>query len=336
MSIINQALKKAQRERLLHEAQGVRHLVRLGPARRSRRWSWTTMGCAVALGTGVAMYAWMTTAVWRTPVTANPPATTQAPRLTAPLTPAVPAPAMSLPQTVLQRLPTTVPAAPRMPPLPAGQPPADKPLLARVEDAQPRPIPAAARSVEVLPPDLSRSVTASGVASTGSAPPDRVRAQALFNQALATQEAGEAERALTLLQQAVELDPALKAAYNSLGNLYYQQELYQQAVAMYEKALAIDPAYAKARNNLGNTYMRLAMDDRALVELQKALQADGTYGLAYYNLACLYARADNGETAAQYLQQAIALEPQARLWAQTDDDFAWVRTTPVMQKLLEP
>jgi tetratricopeptide (TPR) repeat protein len=72
------------------------------------------------------------------------------------------------------------------------------------------------------------------------------------------------------------------------------------------------------------------------VELQKALQADGTYGLAYYNLACLYARADNGETAAQYLQQAIALEPQARLWAQTDDDFSWVRTTPVMQKLLEP
>jgi tetratricopeptide (TPR) repeat protein len=190
--------------------------------------------------------------------------------------------------------------------------------------------------VEALSPSMSRSVTTSGVAPTGAAPPDQVRAQTLFNRALAAQEAGEPERALTLLQQTVELDPTLKVAYNSLGNLYYQQQQYQEALAMYQKALAIDPDYAKARNNLGNTYMRLAMDDRALVELQKALQADSTYGLGYYNLACVYARADNSEAAAQYLQQAIALEPQARLWAQTDDDFVRVRSTPVMQKLLGP
>jgi tetratricopeptide (TPR) repeat protein len=191
-------------------------------------------------------------------------------------------------------------------------------------------------TVETLSLGMSRSVSASGVAPTGPIPPDRVGAQTLFNRALAAQEAGEPQQALTLLQQAVELDPTLKVAYNSLGTFYYQQQQYQQAVAMYQKALAIDPDYAKARNNLGNTYMRLAMDDRAREELQKALQADSTYGLAYYNLACIYARADNSETAAQYLQQAIALEPQARLWAQTDDDFAWVRTTPVMQKLLGP
>jgi tetratricopeptide (TPR) repeat protein len=190
--------------------------------------------------------------------------------------------------------------------------------------------------VEALPSSLPRSVTASGAVPLGSASPDRARAETLFNRALAAQAGGEPERALTLLQQAVELDPSLKVAYNSLGNLYYKQQQYQQAVAMYEKALAIDPDYAKARNNLGNTYMRLAMDDRALVELQKALQADSAYGLAYYNLACVYARADNSETAAQYLQQAIALEPQARLWAQTDDDFTRVRTAPAMHKLLGP
>jgi tetratricopeptide (TPR) repeat protein len=336
MSIINQALKKAQRDGLLRQTQGVRHLVHLRPARRSRRWSLATVGGTVVLGAGAALYTWLTTAAWHTPVAANPPVATRPPTLATSLTPTVPDPAMPWPQTALQQPPTPVPAAPRVPSAPAAQTAGDKFLLARVEDAQPRPAPAAPRTLEAPPSGMSRPVTASGVTPTGFAPPERVGAQALFNRALASQEAGEPERALTLLQHAVALDPTLKMAYNSLGNLYYQQAQYQQAVDMYEKALAIDPDYAKARNNLGNTYMRLAMDDRALVELHKALQADSTYGLAYYNLACVYARADNSETAAQYLQQAIALEPQARLWAQTDDDFAAVRTTPVMQKLLGP
>jgi Tfp pilus assembly protein PilF len=105
---------------------------------------------------------------------------------------------------------------------------------------------------------------------------------------------------------------------------------------MYERALELDPQYAKARNNLGSTYLQLGMDAHARAELLKAIQADSTYGLAYYNLACVYARAGESDTAAQYLQQAIAFTPQARLWAQTDDDFAAIRTIPVVQKLLGP
>jgi tetratricopeptide (TPR) repeat protein len=150
------------------------------------------------------------------------------------------------------------------------------------------------------------------------------------------QEAGELDRARALLERAVQLDPTLKVAYNSLGNLHHQQQQYQQAIAMYERALALDPQYAKARNNLGSTYLRLSMNDRALTELHKAIQADSGYGLAYYNLACVYARAGDGASAAQYLQQSMALEPQARVWAQTDDDFAPVRATPAVQQLLGP
>jgi len=100
--------------------------------------------------------------------------------------------------------------------------------------------------------------------------------------------------------------------------------------------LTIDPDYAKARNNLGSTYMQLAMDRSAIDEFQKALHADSSYSLAYYNLACVYARSCNSATASQYLQQAIAIEPQARTWAQTDADFAPVRTAPEVQQLLGP
>jgi tetratricopeptide (TPR) repeat protein len=162
------------------------------------------------------------------------------------------------------------------------------------------------------------------------------RAQTLVQRAVAAQEAGELTRAISLLEQAVKLDPSAKAAYNSLGNVYYQQRRYQQALAMYDKALAIDPDYTKARNNLGSTYMKLAMDTRAIEELQRALRTDSSYSLTYYNLACVYARGGDSTIAAQYLQQAIALEPQARTWARTDADFAPVRAAPAVQQLLGP
>jgi len=162
------------------------------------------------------------------------------------------------------------------------------------------------------------------------------RVQALMQRASAAQEAGELRRAASLLEQAVQLDPTAKAAYNSLGNVYYHLQRYQQAITMYHKALALDPDYAKARNNLGSTYMQLAMHEQAIEELQKALRADSSYGLAYYNLACVYARGGDSATAAQYLQQAIVLEPQARTWAQTDTDFTPVRTAPEVQQLLGP
>ena len=167
-------------------------------------------------------------------------------------------------------------------------------------------------------------------------PAEVARAQELVQRAAAAQEAKALPRASTLLEQAIKLDPTAKAAYTSLGNVYYQQRRYQQALAMDQKALEIDPAYAKARTNLGSTYMQLAMDTRAIEELQKALLADSSYSLAYYILACVYARSGNSSMAAQYLPQTIALEPQARTWAQTDADFTRVRTAPAVQQLLGP
>jgi tetratricopeptide (TPR) repeat protein len=197
----------------------------------------------------------------------------------------------------------------------------------------PHVVPPAAIATVPAQPQEPRTSMVPPVAPT---PVEVARAQALVQRAAAAQEAKELTRALTLLEQAIKLDPTAKTAYNSLGNVYYQQRRYQQALTMYQKALAIDPDYVKARTNLGSTYMQLAMDTRAIDELQKVLQADSSYSLAYYNLACVYARSGNSTMAAQYLQQAIVLEPQARTWAQTDVDFARMRTAPEVQQLLGP
>lgn len=350
MSIINQALQKAQRAQLVHSRQEMAYQLPVQLARTSRRlWLWLPLGLVAAVGVGATLHAWLMPPASRLPVGMELAGTAVHMTVQAPLnTPAAPLPVAQGTQAVAE------------PPLPGRVEYAFRPvsetapaLATPFVDSPPAPVASApAPMTAVMPGPRVTPATLPAVVSESTAPPDVLantmppvatpppleidRAQALVQRAVAAQEAGELKRAISLLEQAVKLDPTAKAAYNSLGNVYYQQQRYQQAIAMYHKALAIDPDYAKARNNLGSTYMRLAMDERAIAELQRALQADSSYGLVYYNLACVYARGSDSATAAQYLRQAIALEPQARTWAQTDTDFASVRTAPEVQQLLGP
>jgi Tfp pilus assembly protein PilF len=335
MSIINQALKKAQREQMLRTTPPLSGWKQAGIAAQYRLGGVIFAGFAVALGLGAILHAWVTVPPegnsvgahaapeplpQLTLVTSDLPSVTPA---VMPLTDTVPRPSTPGPAFFDRHSDTP---APKTPPMTALNP-------ASAQARLPRVAPLTATPAVPLPVQLVSSPT-TGPAE--AAQPEQLRARALFNQAMEAQEAGDLDHARTLLEQTIQLDPTLKVAYNSLGNLHHQQQQYEQAIVMYERALALDPQYAKARNNLGSTYMQLTMDDRALTELHKAIQADSGYGLAYYNLACVYARAGDSTTAAQYLQQAMALEPQARIWAQTDDDFAPVRATPAVQALLGP
>ena len=141
--------------------------------------------------------------------------------------------------------------------------------------------------------------------------------------------------------QSVQLNAARQPAlspqrYIAQGNRLYRQGQYQDAIALYQSALALQPDNLKARNNLGIAYMQLAMDDRAAATFEEILRLDSTYGIAYYNLACVHARAGNAAGAADYLQQAMDIEPRARDWARTDQDFALVRDAPQFRRHLGP
>lgn len=339
MSIIHQALKKAQRERQIHTV-GVTSQPEPSTRFRQQRTSWLslTVGGVLALTVGVGVYTqWQRTnhtvaAIRHTPQPLRGPTLTT-PESVAPV-PRQPTPT-SAPQTASNQHP--------QPSTPPTMPTTATRVVAARQDpppATPPPPPSAAAATEptqrITRPPAPALQTQTPRVTTSPEPTAqlRVTAQALFTQALEAQRSGETERALALLQQTVALDPTLKGAFNSLGNLYYARKQYHQALGMYHKALEVDPAYGKARNNLGSTYLQLAMHDQAIVELQHALRTESESGLAYYNLACVYARTGESDKAAQYLRQAIQREPDAQQWAQTDADFTQVRTTPVFRQLL--
>lgn len=215
--------------------------------------------------------------------------------------------------------------------------PVSPPLRPEIETAVTPPL----LPMQSSPPRAQPRASLTPVPTTGAEPEmsmsraeKRDRAQQQFNSGIAAYNAGALDAAEVALQQAIALDPTLKHAFNRLGNLYYQRDAYPRALEMYQRALALDPDYIEAHNNLGNTYMQLDMSAKAISELNKAILVDRESGLTYYNMACVYARIGEPEKAMRYLEMAIAREPEARHWAQTDTDFTAVRPTSAFQKLL--
>ena len=333
MSIINQALKKAQREQRVHSLQSwclPTQAASLWPQRSM--WFVLTLGGSIALGIGALLHAWLIPASTPPPAAmpvtvlptlslmSKPPLSTSPPATTAALHPLVG-------QGTASGLSSKAVAAiqPESTPLPWHQP-AETAAQSTTIVGSPEPQPLLAQK----PAETAARPGAPTLPTT----PQPTAAHTLFNLALEAQATGDLEQAMTLLQQAVKIAPTLKQAYNGLGNLYYQRQQYDDAVAMYRQALALDPNYTQARNNLGSAYMQLSQHERAIEELQKVLQDDGEASLAYYNLACVYARTGDSAQALHYLQRAMEIEPQARLWAQTDADFNRVRNEPAFQQLL--
>jgi Tfp pilus assembly protein PilF len=335
MSIITQALKKAQYEQRQHHAPFPLQQSRLPTLMpMQRRWPWVliTAGCAAVIGAGLFFYAWRTPsleALLARPLAMEMPG---APPMLTRLHPTAGADAPPVLLPVPQRRAST-PVAPARDPhvetTPAAEP---RPLAASLTEASVTPSHSLMPSQTALSVDRSAAPGATG--PPGLASRNQSQAQIRFNTGLKAQQAGDTTQAEQQLLQAIALDPSFKEAYNNLGNLYYQREAYNQAKVMYQHALEIDPDYVKARNNLGNAYMQLAMYAAAIAELNKVISTDSESGLAHYNLACVYARSGDATLAARYLNQAIEREPQARVWARTDADFTSVRMVPAFQQIL--
>lgn len=348
MSLIHQALKKAQRERLLHEVGPGSYTTQLSSSRPARRWVLFAACLVLALGVGAVLHAWF-------PLVSRRPADAGQTAAAVPASrPAVPTPTAP----ASHRAPPSLARAAPLPAMGTGKTPAAveralvpsrRPAPSRPQDTSTAPLVSPSPAAVAPRPSLTRPVVPStGQEETAAsepvtaapapqvAPQARSRASVVFERAVALQESGDETRALSFLKRAVAIDPTLKEAYNAMGNLYYRQGQYPDALEAYQNALSIDPSFVQARNNLGSTYLRLARLDRAREELHKVVQTDDSYGLAYYNLACVYARGGDGTAAARYLQRAMQLEPEARSWALTDDDFTSVRTAPELQRLLGP
>ncbi len=76
-------------------------------------------------------------------------------------------------------------------------------------------------------------------------------------------------------------DPALLA---QVGNVYYDTQLYKDAIGYYEKSLNSDPKNVGVRTDMGTAYFYMGDSDRAITEFKKALELDPKHGQTLFNL----------------------------------------------------
>lgn len=98
-------------------------------------------------------------------------------------------------------------------------------------------------------------------------------------------------------------------AMGELGAMYYGQGLLDKAQTIFEGLVELDPESPAAHSALGALYTRREMFDEAIPHLDRAVQLSPAEIAPYVNLAEIYIRLQEPEAAVENLKMAIALDP---------------------------
>ncbi len=125
---------------------------------------------------------------------------------------------------------------------------------------------------------------------------------------------GHYPEARAMLEEALKADPKLAAAYESMGQLYAQQNLNEKAGKWYSQAVALNSQSYLANFYYATNLFKGRMDDelaaKAEASLRTAIRINPQFAPAYDALAYLLASRDRElEEARMYALQAIDLEP---------------------------
>jgi len=143
---------------------------------------------------------------------------------------------------------------------------------------------------------------------------------ASLTQAKDLEGAGNYDQAITLLQQATQVDPNQDLVWGYLGDAQRgaaahssdaqaKTKLYQDAIASYDKAIAIKPA-APYHAGLADAYARTGQTDKAVEEYNAAVQADPpNAGAYYYNEGVVFTNTGKTDEAVAAFDKAIQADP---------------------------
>jgi tetratricopeptide (TPR) repeat protein len=130
---------------------------------------------------------------------------------------------------------------------------------------------------------------------------------------LKDQPASEQERNFQSMEQSylrlLEGKPDNVPTMISLGNLYFENEKFTEAIVYYRKALQENPDDAKVRVDMAAAYLKLGNVDIALNELSKAMADDSQYGPAYYYAGVAFESKNAKNEAIEQFKAYLEIEP---------------------------
>lgn len=129
----------------------------------------------------------------------------------------------------------------------------------------------------------------------------------LNNQAMKLIQSGNHQEAITLLNQAVNLNPGQIEAYLNRGFAYSELNSHASAIANYDKAIELAPNNAEAYYYRADEYLKAGNAPRALVDYNKAIQLNPNNSQAYLDRGFIYYQQGESLKAIEDLQKAADL-----------------------------
>ncbi|MGO3049322.1 hypothetical protein CD110_11345 [Staphylococcus casei] len=167
-----------------------------------------------------------------------------------------------------------------------------------------------------------------------------------INAGILIAEAGEVANAEKFFQKAITLDPHNGAIYYNLGNVYYNENRFNEAIKLYQQALKYNVDQVDTNYMIGMSFNQLEafkealpflmtaaeLDDRkdvevqfqyglvlchlemfeaAVIQLDHVLTIDETHTDALYNLGlATYMQTEDTQQALQFFERAVAINPE--------------------------
>ena len=138
-----------------------------------------------------------------------------------------------------------------------------------------------------------------------------MRAVTESNLAVAFQEEGRLDEALTHYRRSIALHGDYAPAYNNLGTALRAKGQMGDAVAAYERALAVQPDYPDAHYNLANALLDENKPDEAAEHFRVALRSIPGSAGTHNNLGIALAAEGKLEEAVEQFREALHAEPDS-------------------------
>lgn len=126
-----------------------------------------------------------------------------------------------------------------------------------------------------------------------------------YNIAELFKKSGEIDTAITILDKAIELDPAYYDAYNRAAEYYATlKNDYEKSLLYLNKAYKLNSSYTTTLENLGNVYAMIKDYKESLLYYEKAIKIDSTKASVYKNISNIYVSMGDNAKAKEYLNKA--------------------------------
>lgn len=167
--------------------------------------------------------------------------------------------------------------------------------------------------VDVTVPMTSfRSTSPPAVVAANAAFKRTPKSEELYQQALSAVKAKDVNKALSLFNQVLEIEPKDFVAWTELGSLYFRENSLDNAEACYFKAIELKRDYALALLNLGKLYVSKKQYDNAILALSNAAKSSPDSPDVHHFLGESYLQIKKGSLAVGSLNEAIRLAPEEK------------------------